>query len=57
MKYKVKKPFLLRDDPKVSGRGKDVKPGEIINITQERASAVIDLEGKDFIEKVPAKKK
>lgn len=55
MKYKVKKPFLLRDDPKVSGRGKDVRPGDIIDITPGRLSAVRDLEGEGFVEKVQVK--
>lgn len=55
MKYKVKEPFLLRDDPKIPGKGKRVKPGDMIEITQERVSAVRDLEGEGYIVKVPAK--
>jgi hypothetical protein len=57
MKFEVKKPFLLRDDPNVKGTGKNVVPGEIIDITEKRATAVRDLEAEGFLQRVHPKKK
>lgn len=57
MKYKVKKPFLLRDDPNVKGRGKNVIPGDIIDITEKRANAVRNLETEGFLQRIHENKK
>lgn len=57
MKFEVKKPFLLRDDPNVKGYGKNVVLGEIIDITEKRATAVRDLEAEGFLQRVHPKKK
>ena len=57
MKFEVKKPLLLRDDPNVKGRGKNVIPGDIIDITEKRANAVRNLETEGFLQRIHENKK
>ncbi|WP_333813493.1 hypothetical protein [Muricomes intestini] len=57
MKFEVKKSFLLRDDPNVKGRGKNVIPGDIIDITEKRANAVRNLETEGFLQRIHENKK
>ena len=52
MKYRVKKPFLLRTNPDIPGIGEIVNENDIIDITVKRALAVRDLEGEWFVERL-----
>ena len=52
MKYQVKKPFLLRTNPNIPGKGEYLNREDVIDITVKRASAVRDLEGEGYLKRV-----